>query len=411
MDVNPVSLKKIGEITALLLKNKDYQKISRDDKIFDNRGENLRILRILCQRPYFTGSGINFVNLTEKSSQEGIDQFLIFGHPTGEKLPLKTIVDSKFINPVLFQNPDKPSLASNVSFPVAGMSDKMPYPSTKFSSFNYQMLEEYLKGFSDKIKYAIQKFKPKVIHTHHLWLITSLARVLLPEFPVIATCHNTALRQKSFANHLKPFVLDPIRYLDYIAINNQDQQKRVEQIYEFKETRANNFFIIGQGINDNLFYPSEKTEKVLKNEEEKYTIKKIIYVGKLSLSKGLLQLIKAFKQVASELEDRIKLYIVGSGIGDEKDKILNAAEEMEDAILFLGQLEQAELANRFRDSDLFILPSFYDGFPKVMLEALASGCKVIITDLPGVKETMQQQIEGSLQKIHFLPLPKMKSIR
>jgi glycosyltransferase involved in cell wall biosynthesis len=124
----------------------------------------------------------------------------------------------------------------------------------------------------------------------------------------------------------------------------------------------------------------------------------------------LLQLIKAFKKVTLELEDRIKLYIVGSGIGDEKDKILNEADEMENEILFLGQLEQKELANRFRESDLFILPSFYDGFPKVMLEALASGCKVIITDLPGVKETMQQQIEGSLKKIQFLSLPKMKTI-
>ncbi|MGV9205821.1 MAG: glycosyltransferase, partial [Promethearchaeia archaeon] len=85
------------------------------------------------------------------------------------------------------------------------------------------------------------------------------------------------------------------------------------------------------------------------------------------------------------------------------------AEEFEKRIHFLGQISQEKLAEYLRDSQLFILPSFYEGFPKVLLESLACGCSAIITDLPGVRTCLENAC-GDSERVEFIPLPKMKSI-
>lgn len=59
-------------------------------------------MRIICQRPYFTGSGINLINLTKKTVQNDIDQCIIFGQPAGETNPFEDIIDLKWTFPVLF---------------------------------------------------------------------------------------------------------------------------------------------------------------------------------------------------------------------------------------------------------------------------------------------------------------------
>lgn len=405
MEKETIDFKNLGRFSKLLLKNRDYIQISTNERKIKN-GKKPRILRVLCQRPYFTGSGINFVNLIRKTKKEGPDQFVIFGRPAGIENKLKDILNPEDTNPVIFKNTQYPELESDISFPVAGMSDKMPYKSTIFSSFDSKMLEEYLVAFARKIENAVQFFKPNILHTHHLWLITALSRVLNPRLPLIATCHNTALRQMKLSSHLKPFVIKPIQNVDYIAVNNEDQMRRVRKIYYFNQNggKSNKFFFIGQGIESETFFPKKK---VIKNKRSR-TIK-LIYTGKLAFSKGVLQLIEAFKQISQEIDEKIELYIVGSGIGTEKEIIMDSAKEFSEKIHFLGQLNQAELAEKFRESDLFILPSFYDGFPKVMLEALACGCKVIISDLPGVEENIKK-IDGYSGNIYFIPLPRMKTI-
>lgn len=364
-----------------------------------------RILRVLCQRPYFTGSGINLINLTKKTAEKGLDQYVIFGQPIGEPNPLAGIIDEDKIFFVKFLDKSYPKKA-DIPFPVAGMSDQMPYESTKFSSFNETMLETYLKAFAQKIKKALSLFKPNIIHSHHLWLVTSLCRVLCPNIPVIATCHNTGLRQMILASQLNDFMIKPINALDAIAVINESQQQKVEKTYHFKKSdkKRRRFFFIGQGINTSIFYPPAPSAKNYKSGDN-YSI---IYVGKLNFSKGVPQLIKAFKQICQEEKIKCELFLAGSGKGKQKDEIYELAKN-EKNIYFLGQIEQEELSRFFKKSDLFVLPSFYDSLPNVLLEALSCGARAIITDLPGIKKALEIKC-GKSEVIKYLPLPKMKSI-
>jgi len=368
--------------------------------------KELKILRVLCQRPYFTGSGINLVNLIQKTNETDISQSIICAQPVGEPNPLEKIIDPSNTFPVTFLNPKNPQIEADIPFTVAGMSDEMPYESTKFSTFNEEMLEVYLEGFTKHLNTAISKFDPNLIHSHHLWLITALCRVLFPNIPLLATSHNTALRQMVLSPHLADFVKKPIQDVDAIAVIDESQQNRIEDLYEFPKNSSpkEKFFFIGQAINTRIFSPPKHPTIVNKQEPLK-----IIYVGKLSYSKGLPQLIKAFKEVSEEKEIPLLLYIIGSGKGKQKDNIINMGNKNGENIFFLGQLDQEQLANYLRESDLFVLPSFYDGFPKVLLEALSSGCRAIITDLPGIKSTLFKKC-GQSNIIQFLSLPEMKSI-
>ena len=251
LNISSINIEEIGMYSKQLLAyNPKRRKQFAPDKT-----KELKILRVLCQRPYYTGSGINLINLTKKTAKRGLEQFVIFGHPIGEPNPLESIIEKGNTLPVRFSKEGSPKEA-DVPFPVVGMSDQMPYESTKFSEFDEKILETYLDAFANNIMTAVDQFKPNIIHSHHLWLVTSLCRVLYPNLPVVATCHNTGLRQMELASQLRDFMVNPIKGIDAIAVIDTSQQERVKQIYEFEEDqgRADQFFYIGQGINTDIFF-------------------------------------------------------------------------------------------------------------------------------------------------------------
>ncbi|MBD3341229.1 MAG: glycosyltransferase [Candidatus Lokiarchaeota archaeon] len=293
------------------------------------------------------------------------------------------------------------------------MSDQMPYHSTRFSDFSLKMAEQYLEGFKKKFIIANKIFRPNVVHSHHLWLVTALSRVFFQNLPILATCHNTALRQIYLAPHLKEYIVNPIRLLDAIAVINENQKNRIKNLYQFNESleKSSQFYFVGQAINTEIFYPQEADENKIKKKQKRpvKNKKRIVYAGKLSNSKGVPQLIEAFKEVCEMTNHDYELLLIGSGKGEEKEKIIKMASTLKNRIKALGQIDQEQLASIFRSSELFILPSFYDGFPKVLLESLACGCKAIMTDIPGIQETLVNKC-GPSKNIKFISLPKMKTI-
>jgi glycosyltransferase involved in cell wall biosynthesis len=76
---------------------------------------------------------------------------------------------------------------------------------------------------------------------------------------------------------------------------------------------------------------------------------------------------------------------------------------------FLGLLSQQELAEVFRSAHLLVLPSFYEGLPLVVVEALASGCRVVTTDLPSLDSWLPERLhaEGVVERV---PLPRLRDV-
>ena len=75
-------------------------------------------------------------------------------------------------------------------------------------------------------------------------------------------------------------------------------------------------------------------------------------------------------------------------------------------MVFLGALTQGALAEVLRTADVFVLPSFFEGLPLVVLESIACKCRVVMTDLPGTQAWMP---EGLCEEkvVETVPLPRL----
>ena len=93
--------------------------------------------------------------------------------------------------------------------------------------------------------------------------------------------------------------------------------------------------------------------------------------------------------------ERFTLTLAG-GYGDqaEYDAIRALAAEAPCPVLFPGKLSQAELAREMNESDVFVLPSFYEGLPLVLIEAMACGLNCVCTDLPGIRPWLDARLPG-----------------
>jgi glycosyltransferase involved in cell wall biosynthesis len=74
--------------------------------------------------------------------------------------------------------------------------------------------------------------------------------------------------------------------------------------------------------------------------------------------------------------------------GEEKGDCLMLAKELGEKVRVCGALPQRKMAKIMRYSHILVLPFFYEGLPLVILESLASGCRIAATDLPGTKEIL-----------------------
>lgn len=122
----------------------------------------------------------------------------------------------------------------------------------------------------------------------------------------------------------------------------------------------------------------------------------ILYVGGLSRPKGVDILIRSFAALQSTSNKELNLTIRGTG-GDESQLRRLAAEEgVANQIEFVPYLEYDELLELYRYADIFVLPSRQEGQGRVLIEALASGCAVVATDVGGIPHIVQHQKNGLL---------------
>ena len=134
--------------------------------------------------------------------------------------------------------------------------------------------------------------------------------------------------------------------------------------------------VTGAGYNDTVFTPGAKPAP---------RPVQLVYAGKLWNAKGLPWLLQALKTIAAP---DWQLHIVGGGSGREMEECLRLAKNLGERVLVHGMMPQARLAGMFRQAHIFVLPSLFEGLPLVVLEALASGCRVVATELPGVLEVV-----------------------
>jgi glycosyltransferase involved in cell wall biosynthesis len=121
-------------------------------------------------------------------------------------------------------------------------------------------------------------------------------------------------------------------------------------------------------------------------------IRRVLYVGRLSLEKNLSTLIRA----AALLVGRLPLRLVFVGAGPLREPLEKEARNLGVDVELPGVIDQGRLPAVYGSADAFVLASFTEGHPKALLEAMSSGLPVVASDCVGNRSLVTDGVTGLL---------------
>lgn len=346
----------------------------------------MRILHVLAQLPKKTGSGVYFTSTVQYMEKQH-ENAVVYGVQDG--IPIEFAEQTKQY-PVEFKQ-------GTLTFPIVGMSDEMPYESTKYSDLTQEMISNWRAAFLKQLEKAKEAFEPDVIISHHCWMLSSLVLDVFDDKPVMLINHGTDIRQTNLNPELFANWVHDLNRADKVLALSQKDVAPISDIFNVDKEKI---IVMGGGYNSNIFYRSDSPRE---NEGRI----NILFAGKLSHAKGVYELCKSFKTL-EEKHDNLQLNLIGNVDIDEKIVLWeNTGHSMNFQIS--NTSSQLTLANQMRVADIYVLPSYYEGLGLIAIEALGCGMRVVVTEIEGLIQTLGNDINQS-SAIEYVDMPKLKSI-
>lgn len=112
----------------------------------------------------------------------------------------------------------------------------------------------------------------------------------------------------------------------------------------------------------------------------------LLFVGRIERDKGIVELLNALSEL-SELDFHLNICgkLADKSIEDEVNKL---KAKLGDKVSFLGYVVGEDKTKLFHNSDMLILPSYHEGLPIVIMEALAAGCAIMSTKVGAIPEVL-----------------------
>jgi glycosyltransferase involved in cell wall biosynthesis len=243
-----------------------------------------------------------------------------------------------------------------------------------------------------KFRNILKNFKPEIIETY---LIHSdlFGRIWGRFFGVkkIVCNHRGSLLQwnwLAFFDKITSFLV--IKYV----FQTPSAQKEISEKLKIKIEKT---FVIPNAIDlKNFEFEIDKSKKIKELNIKENNIN-IVSVSHLRKGKGIKYLISAFNDVFLKGYGNINLIIVGDG--DQKPILKNQADisEARENIYFLGK--RNDVLEILKISDIFVLPTFYEGMSNAILEAMASKLAIITTAIDVNKDLIKDNYSGLLVPI------------
>lgn len=364
----------------------------------------MKILSITAQKPHSTGSGTYMTELVKAFDRMGHTQAVVCGIFSDD---IVDFPDGVSCYPVFFAEKKADLLAapckaapakfSALPFPVVGMSDIMPYTSTRYHDLTSDMIAQFEEAFIDAVSRAVYDLDPDLIICHHLFLLTALVKKHFPERRIAGISHGTDLRQMINCGNLRDIVRPYIKELDSALALHEEQRAQIIDIFGMDESRVS---VIGSGYNNKLFNTEGRSAR--KDGDPL----RIAYAGKISRPKGVPEMLAALERLSAD--STVPAFELTMAGGCQDEFMMKRLGELPPWAEWLGQIPQPALAELLRRTDIFILPSYFEGLPLVLIEAMSSGAVPVSTDLPGIRSWINANVGGP--NAVFVPMPQMKSI-
>jgi glycosyltransferase involved in cell wall biosynthesis len=177
-----------------------------------------------------------------------------------------------------------------------------------------------------------------------------------------------------------------VKNADSAIALTEDMKRVMQDLYD------RNIAVVPNGFNIED-YPDEPSF-----EDRATHGKGILFVGRLKPVKGVQYLITSMKKVHEEMPDA-RLFLVGDGEERERLAALSTQLGLEKYVQFTGIVPHEKVKIFMQQADVFVLPSLSEGFPNVILEAMACGLPIIASRVGGIPDILTNDTNGYLVEV------------
>lgn len=209
----------------------------------------------------------------------------------------------------------------------------------------------------------------------------------------ITTVHDIGFER--FPEYYKSFELKYLRFSTKFALKKAFKiitvsnftKKELVDVYKAREEKIE---VVYNGYNPS--YQKDKTSKISPKILDKLKIEKpfILSIGRLEKKKNTLNVVKAFKILLEDhknFSSNLKLVLVGQpGLGYNEIKKEIEDARLADKIIQTGWLNDHILTGLMKEAEVFVFPSFYEGFGIPLIEAMASRIPVVTSNIASCPE-------------------------
>lgn len=248
-----------------------------------------------------------------------------------------------------------------------------------------------------------------VIHANYYF--SAIAGIVLKKklsVPLVVTFHTLAVMKKRYADFTDHMRIaaekNIVRLCDKIVASTQLEKKELVDEYGAESKKID---VVYPGVDHHIFKPYGKkwSRQKLRLPKNK---KIILFVGRIDPIKGIRLLIDAIFEIVKnhkEFEKNFRVLLIGGDIKSrhfwnshevKNIRYLIGVNDLSCCIKFLGSRPHGILPYYYSASDVVVLPSFYESFGFVVLEAMACARAVVASKVGGLKFLIEDGVNGRL---------------
>jgi glycosyltransferase involved in cell wall biosynthesis len=272
--------------------------------------------------------------------------------------------------------------------------DSYKNPSPDFATWVYLMNLNMQKEAAAIVSRLPEKID--VFHAHD-WLVATAGIGLKHVFrkPLLVTMHSTEIgRRDGLHTSTEKMIAETEAWLTYEAWKviccSQYMVSHVKWAFGLPDDKL---VMVPNGVNVNVY--EEICRQDLKGFRTTFALpeeKLVLFVGRLVYEMGAHVLINAIPRILEKAN--AKFVIVGSGYMKEQLSAIVKSMSLERKVLFTGFLDEESLLKLQCSADVSVVPSLFEPFGIVALEAMAAGSPVVVSDTGGLGEIVEHDVTG-----------------